>query len=119
DSATNLQLDGVNIEMPQNGAAFQSGDTSSVERDLLMLDGSNIEQLGGTGVKGLSLGENNDTTTVSALPTCTSSLVGRIYKVSDSTAVTTDGQACAGSGTNTAIAMCGNTGAGTYGWKCH
>lgn len=58
-------------------------------------------------------------TTVAALPSCTAALVGTLRNVTDSTAVASDGQTCAGSGTNTALAICGNTGAGTYGWKCH
>lgn len=53
------------------------------------------------------------TTTVGALPAAGAGNVGQIIKVSDSTAVATEGQTCVGSSTNTALAFS----TGTV-WKC-
>jgi hypothetical protein len=53
------------------------------------------------------------TTTVGALPPASSGNAGQMIKVSDSTAITTEGQTCAGGGTTTALAFSnGST------WKC-
>lgn len=56
---------------------------------------------------------SSGSTTVGALPSCGSSLIGAWSKVTDSTTVGSEGQACVGGGTTQASALCTSNG-----WRC-